>query len=55
MTGQELIEWLERLPKEALGKPVQIFTPVDGSGLHPDYARTDVHAVDYDLRVVTLR
>lgn len=55
MTVQELIERLEQLPAEARQKPVQIFTPVDGSGLHPDYARTDVDAVDYDLRVVMLR
>ena len=50
MTVQELIDWLERLPREAKGKPVQMNVSVDDDDLP-----VDVDTVDYDLRVVTLR
>ena len=48
MTVQELIDWLERLPAEAKGKPVQMY-------LGPDFPDADVDTVDYNLSVVTLR
>lgn len=50
MTVRELIEWLERLPKEAHAKPVVYHVLIDG-----DEIESDVDAVEYDLRVVTLR
>ena len=50
VTVEELIEWLQRLPKEAMRKPIIYQANVDGDDL-----TCDIDTVDYDLRVVTLR
>ena len=48
MTVQELIDWLNRLPREAKGKPVYYQRS-------PAAEPHEIGHVDYDLTIVALR